>query len=77
MNFVHRGAYFPEAPPPAAEAAEPPTAADEAPVDEHAEASEPFTPAESLPPTRAGMPAVEQRREQLPSEREEPKRASR
>ena len=77
MNFVHRGVYFPEAPPPAVEPAEPLPAAIEAHDDTQAESSEPLPPAESLPPTRAGMPAVEQRREQLPSEREEPKRASR
>jgi len=77
MNFVHRGAYFPEAPPPAPEVPGPPPATTEARVDERVESTEPLPPAESLPSTRAGMPAVEQRKEQLPSEREEPKRASR
>jgi hypothetical protein len=77
MNFVHRGAYFPEAPPSAAEAAEPPPKAVEPLVETPEGSSEPPAPAESLPPTRAGMPAVEQRKEQLPSEREELKRASR
>jgi hypothetical protein len=89
MNFVHRGAYFPEAPspmaeapptaaeapptaaeapptaaeapPPAAEAAEPPAPAVDAHVDAEKESSEPLPPAESRPP----------------SERAEPKRASR
>src|SRR5262245_12934872 len=61
MNFVHRGAYFPEAPPPAIEASEPPPAAVEAHDDAHAESGEPLPPAESPPP----------------SEREELKRASR
>ena len=75
MNFVHRGAYFPEAPPPALEApppapeapspvteaaAAPPKAA-EPPIETPEESSEPPSPAESLPP----------------SEREELKRASR
>ncbi|HWN40489.1 MAG TPA: hypothetical protein VNP02_18435, partial [Gammaproteobacteria bacterium] len=48
MNFVHRGAYFPEAPPPAIEAAEP---ALEAHDDTSAESSEQFPPTESLPPS--------------------------
>ena len=52
MNFVHRGAYFPEAPPSAPEVPEPPPAAAEAHVDEHAESSESLPPAESLPPER-------------------------
>jgi len=62
MNFVHRGAYFPEAPPPAIEAAEPPPATVEAHDDASAESSEPLPPAESPPPSE---------------EREELKRASR
>jgi hypothetical protein len=67
MNFVHRGAYFPEAPPnapeapPAAEAAEPPPKAVEPGVDAPEESREPLPPAGSVPP----------------SEREELKRASR
>jgi hypothetical protein len=68
MNFVHRGAYFPEAPPsapeappPTAEAEEPPPKAAEPLVETPEESSEPPPPAESLPP----------------SEREELKRASR
>jgi hypothetical protein len=61
MNFVHRGAYFPEAPPPGIEAAEPSPVAVEAHDDASAESSEQFPPAESLPP----------------SERDELKRASR
>jgi hypothetical protein len=76
MNFVHRGAYFPEAAP-SAETAAPPPSTDEARADARADSSEPLPPAESLPTTRAGMPAVEQRMEQLPSEREDLKRASR
>ena len=62
MNFVHRGAYFPEAPPPGIEAAEPPPATVEAHDDASAESSEPLPPAESPPPSE---------------EREELKRASR
>ena len=52
MNFVHRGAYFPEAPPSAPEVPEPPPATAEAHVDENAESSESLPPAESLPPER-------------------------
>ena len=52
MNFVHRGAYFPEAPPSAPEVPEPPPATAESPVDEHAESSESLPPAESLPSER-------------------------
>jgi hypothetical protein len=80
MNFVHRGAYFPEAPPaleappPTTEPAQPPPVAAETHDEASAESSEP--PTESLLP-RAGMPTIEQRKEPLPSEREEPKRASR
>ena len=68
MNFVHRGAYFPEAPPsapeappPTAEAEEPPPKAAEPRVETPEESSEPPPAAESLPP----------------AEREELKRASR
>jgi len=61
MNFVHRGAYFPEAPPPGIEPAEPPPAAVEAHDDASGESSEPLPQAESPPP----------------AEREELKRASR
>jgi hypothetical protein len=48
MNFVHRGSYFPEAAPPAAEAAasSPPSR-----VDAPDEPTEPLPPAESLPPS--------------------------
>jgi Putative zinc-binding metallo-peptidase len=74
MNFVHRGAYFPEAPPsapeappsapeappPTAEAEEPPPKAAEPRVETPEESSEPPPPAESPP-----------------SERQELKRASR
>jgi hypothetical protein len=83
MNFVHRGAYFPEAPPPApeapppapepppptAEAAEPPKAAE--PRIETPEAAEPRveTPEAASEPPPAESPP--------PSEREELKRASR
>jgi len=58
MNFVHRGAYFPEAAPPTAEAAEPPPSEPRADAPEesgepHADAAEesgePLPPAESLP----------------------------
>ena len=86
MNFVHRGSYFPEAAPASPEAAVPspsPEAAvgspsaDEARAEAHEDSSEPLAPTDSLPSTRAGLPAVEQRREQLPSEREDLKRASR
>ena len=61
MNFVHRGAYFPETALPAAEAAVPPPSAAEARVDAREESAEPPPPAESLPQ----------------SEREDLKRASR
>jgi hypothetical protein len=47
MNFVHRGAYFPEAPPTAAEAAQPPPNADETRADGNEESSPPLPPAES------------------------------
>ena len=46
MNFVHRGAYFPETPPTGAEAAQPPPSADE-PRADAAEESSPPPPAES------------------------------
>src|SRR6185436_10005185 len=68
MNFVHRGAYFPEAAPPSAEAAAPSSAeASEPPpsepnADAPEEPSEPLPPAETLPPS---------------GEREDLKRASR
>jgi hypothetical protein len=61
MNFVHRGAYFPEAPPAAAEAAEPPPKAVEPRIETPEESNEALPPAESRPP----------------NEREELKRASR
>jgi hypothetical protein len=47
MNFVHRGAYFPETPPTAAEAAQPPPSADETRADGNEEPSPPLPPAES------------------------------
>jgi len=46
MNFVHRGAYFPETPPTGADAAQPPPSADE-PRADAAEESSPPPPAES------------------------------
>jgi hypothetical protein len=48
MNFVHRGAYFPETAPPAAEAAEPRPSAAEVQVDAPEESAEPLPPAEPL-----------------------------
>ena len=47
MNFVHRGAYFPETPPTGAEAAQPPPNADEPRADAAEESSPPLPPAES------------------------------
>jgi hypothetical protein len=73
MNFVHRGAYFPEAAPPTSEPApatpvaapvaapEAPPNGSEAPAEAHDDANEPLPPAEMLPP----------------SERDDLKRASR
>jgi len=65
MNFVHRGAYFPEAAPASPESPASPPSADEANANAnangHEDSSEPLPPAESLPS----------------SEREDQKRASR